>query len=193
MIRALLGGSFDPIHDGHVALIARILGDGLADHVHLVPAAQSPFKDGTRAAAADRLAMVCLAVPDDPHVTVEDCEIARPAPSYTIDTLTALAARHPDDTWRLVVGADHLAAFDRWQEVERLLRDAKLLVFARGDWDGALPPLVAGRATVVRDFAHPASATDIRRDLARGHVPRDVLPPSVADYIVAHALYGLGR
>lgn len=194
MIRALLGGTFDPVHRGHVAIVDRLLADGLADCVHVVPAARSPHKDDATAPPVARLAMVRLAMAGRPNVAVEDMEIARGGVSFTVETLTELAARHADDSWRLVVGSDHLRELDTWREPARLLTMVELLVVARAGWDGGLPPVVAGHAVVVlRDFEHPDSATAVRRALAAGRDPRDLLPAAVADHILAAGLYGVRK
>lgn len=194
MIRALLGGTFDPVHRGHVAIVERILADSLAGCVHVVPAARSPHKEPADAPATARLAMVRLALAGRRGVVVEDLEVVRGGVSFTIETLTALAARHPGDPWRLIVGSDNLPELDTWRDPGRLLAWADLLVVARAGWDGGLPPLVAGHeVTVVRDFDHPASATAVRRELAAGRVPRELLPDAVADHILAAGLYGVRK
>jgi nicotinate-nucleotide adenylyltransferase len=190
MIRALYGGSFDPIHAGHVALVTALLERGLADRVHVVPARQSPLKDqAPGATGAQRLGLVELAVGAIPGVVVEERELHRPGPSYTIDTLTALAADHAGDRWRLVLGADQVADFPCWRDPEGLLALAEPLVVARGPI--TLAPPLAGRAMTMDDFDHPAAATEIRRQLAAGILPGpDLLPPAVAAAITAAALYG---
>lgn len=190
MIRALYGGSFDPVHAGHVALVRTLLERGLAEQVHVVPARRSPLKpDDPRAGADERLRLVALAFAGCDGAHVDPREIDRAGPSYTVDTLTELAAEHPDAVWRLVVGADAANDFVRWRDPERLLALARPLVVARGPVT-LRPPLV-GRADVLGDFHHPASATRIRRDLASGNLPGpELLPPAVAAVITAEGLYG---
>ncbi len=191
MIRALFGGSFDPIHAGHVALIRMLVDRGLADRVHVVPAWRSPHKTDRRPGAtpAQRLDLVRRACAGLPGVVVEDREVVRGGTSYTVTTLAALAGEDPEARWRLVIGADAAAAFPRWREPERLLALAEVVVVARGAVD--LPPLLQGRATVVADFRHPASGTGIRADLAAGVMPGpDRLPPAVATAIARDGLYG---
>jgi len=92
MIRAVLGGSFDPVHDGHVALATHLLHRGLADRLVVVPARISPHKNRVHAGADQRLAMVRLAFAHEPRVTVDDFEVNRPGPSFTVDTLRHLVA-----------------------------------------------------------------------------------------------------
>lgn len=190
MIRALFGGSFDPIHAGHVAIVDLLLDRGLADVVHVVPAWRSPHKQaGATAPALVRLELVRLALAGRPHVLVEDREIRRRGRSFTVTTLAGLAADHPADRWRLVIGADQAATFRNWREPERLLALAEPVVIARGPTP--LDPLLIASALVIDDFAHPASGTAIREELARGGLPQpELLPPEVAARIQAAGLYG---
>lgn len=194
MIRALLGGSFDPVHTGHVALAAHVLGAGLAERIVVVPAWRSPWRDPPLADPDQRLAMCRLAFADLPPVTVDDREVASGRPVYAVETLTALAAEHPGDAWRLLVGADHLATFARWREASRLLELAELLVVPRAgvaahppaDWSAELP---AARVLVAPPFDHPVSSSAVRAMLAAGGATGDLLPPAVAAYIDTHRLY----
>ncbi len=189
MIRALYGGSFDPVHGGHVALVRTLLDRNLADRVHVVPARQSPLKhDPTRVAAVRRGQLVELAFAGMAAVEVDLREIDRSGLSYSVDTLGELVAEHPDADWLLVVGADAAVDFARWREPDRLLDLARPLVVARGPV--SLTPPLSGRADVLDDFDHPASATAIRRDLAAGTLPGpDLLPPAVAAEILEAGLY----
>jgi nicotinate-nucleotide adenylyltransferase len=191
MNRALYGGSFDPIHAGHVAIVRLLLDRGLADAVHVVPAGQSPLKSGQAAGApaGARLDLVRLACEDLEGAVVDDREIRRGGPSYTVETLAELTAAHPGDRWRLVVGADAAAEFDRWRAPQRILALAEVVVIAREGAD--IAPLLRGRARLVADFGHPASASRIRDDLRAGRLPGpDLLPAAVAAEITARGLYG---
>jgi nicotinate-nucleotide adenylyltransferase len=196
MIRALYGGSFDPVHAGHLAVIARLLTDRLADRVHVVPAHRSPLKHETCAATGpERLHMLRLAL-GDPMCTARrdrieldsrEVEAGRAAP--TVETLGQLAIEHPGTRWRLIIGGDHAGQFDRWQQPDRLLELAEVVVVSRGPLELA-PPLV-GSARVITDFAHPAEASELRAMLRAGRrPPASLLPPAVTDHIVAHRLYG---
>lgn len=194
MIRALLGGSFDPVHTGHLALAGHVLGAGLAGRIVVVPAWRSPWRDPPLADAAHRLAMCRLAFADLPAATVDGREVAAGRPVFAVETLAALAAEYPGDTWRLLVGADHLATFSRWHEAARLLALAELLVVPRagadtrppGDWPADLP---AGRVLAAPPFDHPVSSSAVRAMLAAGGATGDLLPPAVAAYIDTHRLY----
>jgi nicotinate-nucleotide adenylyltransferase len=191
MIRAVFGGSFDPPHDGHVAMVRRILADGLAAFVHVVPAAAAPLKGAAVAVAAERLAMTRLAFAGLDAVRVEDLELARPGPSYTIDTVRQLAGAHPGDEWRLVIGADQLGQLAAWAGYRELLDLAPALVLARRGADTGAPAGVdPARIRVVRDFDAPVSSSDIRAILAAGRLPRTGLDPAVAAHIRLRGLYG---
>lgn len=190
MIRALLGGSFDPVHAGHVALAGHVLEAGLAERVVVVPAWRSPWRDLPAAPAADRLAMCRLAFAGLGAVTVDDREAAAGRPVPTVETLAALAAAAPGDDWRVVIGADHLATFPLWQDAARLLALAKLVVVARAGVDLAPPAgLPAGRILVAPPFDHPVSSSAVRAMLAAGGATGDLLPPAVAAYIETRRLY----
>jgi nicotinate-nucleotide adenylyltransferase len=191
MISGLFGGTFDPFHAGHLALVRHLLDRDFVDRVLVVPAGRNPFRDSPVAAGEHRAAMARAALAGLPSVVVDDCEIRRRGPSYTIDTLRRLRAAQPAVRWRLVIGSDQLDDFARWREATRIvsLADA-VLVIGRGGWDGTVPRLLCEAAIVVRDYRHPASGSRIRRELAAGDArPRD-LPAPVAAYISAYGLYG---
>ena len=189
MIRALYGGSFDPFHEGHLAVVNHLLDHGLCDHVHVVPAGLSPFKHGNEASPDQRLAMARAALAGLPRVSVDDREARADGPSWTVTTLAALAAEHPGDAWRLVMGADAAAGLPRWRDADRLLVLARLIILARRgqpvpDWAENV------HAVVLRDFDVPVSATDLRRRLAAGEADGLPVPPAVLRHIRAHGLYG---
>lgn len=194
MIRALFGGSFDPVHNGHVAVVDHLLRAGLAGHVHVVPARRSPHKRDEAADPDVRLELVRLAFAGRAGVTVDGRETRRPGPSYTVDTVRELAAEHPGDRWRLVIGADNLPDLRTWHEARELLRLAEVVVMPRG---GARPRLPQGidpaRVLVAEGFDEPVSSTAIRAMLAAGKLPVDALPAAVASRIRAGGLYGIGR
>lgn len=194
MIAALLGGSFDPVHSGHVAMARHVLEHALAGHVFVVPNARSPWRDEPAAPAADRLAMCRLAFAGMPEVTVDGREAAQSSPVRSVDTLEALAAARPGTAWRLVVGADHLATFTRWHRWERILELAELLVVARdgagcGAADVARAGLPADRVVTAPPFCSPVSASEVRAILSAGGDASRLVPAPVAQYIAAHALY----
>ena len=196
MDRAVLGGSFDPVHDGHLALGAHLLEHGLAEHLTVIPADRSPHKQDGHASAADRLAMCRLAFAGLSPCAVDDREIVRGGPSFTVDTLAELAVENPGDRLLWVMGADNLAGFARWKDPAGIVARARLIVYPRG---GVAPTpelcrgagIPADRVIVIDDFEHPVSSTAVRAILRDGRVPAKGLHPDVAAYIRSRHLYGV--
>jgi nicotinate-nucleotide adenylyltransferase len=183
----LLGGSFDPIHHGHL-LVARSVLESLGlESLRFVPARQQPFKQGAHGATPEqRAAMVVAAIADEPRFTLERAELERAGPSYTVDTLRALRAREPDADLVLLIGADAAADLATWREAEAIPQLARVVAFARA---GAAP--VAG-SLIWRTVAVPAidiSATDVRERVRAGKPIRWLVPDAVARYISAGRLY----
>lgn len=199
MVRALFGGSFDPVHDGHVALVNHVLQSGLAEVVHVVPAWRSPFKGRGAASPEARLAMVQLALADMPGAVVDPREVASGRSCPTLETVQALQAEYPRDSWQLLIGADNLADFPLWYGADRLQGLVTVVVFGRDRValsEAALRQagLQAGRCLTVPDFSEPVSSTAVRAMLATGSrsvaaLTTGGIPPVVARYIVAHQLY----
>lgn len=194
MTCALFGGSFDPVHTGHVAMVRHILQHGLADRVFVVPNTRSPWRDEPLAAAGNRLAMCRLAFEAMPGVAVDGREAVAGRPAWTVDTLEALVAEHPGVHWRVAIGADHLASFGAWRNPGRILELAELLVLGRA---GAATDAVAiaaaglppGRVVTAPPFDHPVSGSAVRAILCAGGDGAALLPPAVAAYIAARGLY----
>jgi nicotinate-nucleotide adenylyltransferase len=203
---AIYGGSFDPVHFGHL-WVAQHAGERLGlDEVIFVPAATSPLKPhGPVASDAQRLMMLKLAIGgSQPHdsgvrMTIDDCEIRRGGKSYTIDTVDQMRAARPDDQWFLLVGSDAFAAIRKWHRPEELLRSIIPVVFRRaGDppiaWetlDGLVTP---ERAEIIRDHSLTlpmieVSSADIRRRVAEGSSIRFLVPSPVAALIRGESLY----
>jgi nicotinate-nucleotide adenylyltransferase len=210
---AVLGGSFNPIHYGHLLLADEILEQLGLDRVLFVPAAAPPHKPAAQLApAADRFEMVRLAIAEHPRFAVSDLELRRSGPSYTVDTLEALAAG--GDTLFLVVGSETFLDLLSWREPRRVARLARLVVVPRAG--SAFDPESAAAQKVLREigveggFVHagvgrrvpdrgvviahvtslPLSASDLRRRVHEGRSLAFRLPRTVAEYIRAHGLYG---
>ncbi len=200
---AVFGGSFDPVHRGHVGMVDYLLQRKLADEVVVVPAALSPFKAGHQAGPARRLAMLKLAFGSRPRVAIDECELNRRGPSYTSDTLEHLAATHPGDRLWLTIGQDNLTQLPRWHEVGRILEMAGLIVFPRGEQAGQRPAepdpadllreggltLAPDRVKVAADFHEPVSSRAVRARLLSGGDAAGLVPAAVAGYISRHGLY----
>jgi nicotinate-nucleotide adenylyltransferase len=183
----LFGGSFDPVHHGHL-IVARVAAEALRlDQLRFLPAREQPFKRGRHAApAADRAVMLELALAGSPGFAVERAELERPAPSYTVDTLEALRAREPAATFTLLLGADAAAELPAWHRASELPRLARIVVFGRPGSPVPASALIAGAIEVP---AIDISATDIRRRVRAGLPVRYWVPDAVAEYMVRHRLY----
>ena len=207
---ALLGGSFDPVHHGHVALAALFLKLLQADQLRVIPAGSPWQKTGLQASAEDRVAMLTLAFAQAAIPAVVDRqEIDRPAPTYTVDTLRNLRAElGPDASIVFVMGADQLQQLDSWRAWHTLFDYAHIGVGARPGFAlSALPPAVAeelgkrqgslaqlrdtpaGKVYVEDTLAVDVSATQIRAALQRGERASSLISPVVLDYIQQHHLY----
>jgi nicotinate-nucleotide adenylyltransferase len=194
MAKLFFGGSFNPIHVGHL-LCARHAAEQLkAGRTVLVPSAQPPHKPGaTDLAPADHRVRMCrLAVQGCDGFEVNDLETQRPGPSYTIDTVRALAAQGVSGV-RWLIGADMLRNLPSWREPEALMAEAELIVMARPgwsfDWDTLPPPFRKLQENVVEAPLIDISATQIRRRVAAG-LPIDFLTPeAVVRHIRETALY----
>jgi len=183
----LLGGSFDPVHHGHL-IAGRIAAEALGlDELRFVPAREQPFKQGRHGApAADRAAMLDLAVAGAPGFAVERVELDRPGPSYTVDTLRALRARDPGAALTLLLGADAAAELDAWHRAEELPGLARIVVFGRPGAPMPATPLITGTVEVP---AIEISATEIRARVRAGQPIRYWVADAVAEYIARHRLY----
>ena len=188
----LYGGTFDPIHLGHLRA-AETAREGLAlDLVAFLPAAVPPHRDAPPRAAADRLAMARLATASHPRFEAWDAELRRPGPSYTVETVAALLSERPSDSFVLVVGADTWPEMTTWREPQRLLSLVEVAVVDRPGYDGPAPgvPFPGARGvTRVLGPSLPISATTIRELARQGRSVRFLVPDAVADYILERRLY----
>ncbi len=183
----LFGGSFDPIHHGHL-IVARTVLEALdLEELRFVVAREQPFKAGQhRAPPAARAHMVELAIEGEPRFRLERAELEREGPSYTVDTLRTLRAREPGAAFALLVGADAARELPQWREADLLHRLADLVLVAR---PGAVLP---GLPWPVRTVTVPAieiSATEVRQRVRKGLPVRYWVPDAVAAYIEQAGLY----
>jgi nicotinate-nucleotide adenylyltransferase len=202
----IFGGAFDPPHNAHRALAQTALAELELDALHVIPTGQAWHKARTLSAPEHRLAMTRLAFADMPRVLVDDREIKREGPTYTIDTLQALQAESPGAQLYLMVGADQFAAFTQWHQWQAILETAIICVAARQDHDWA-----RGRFDHFEEHQDrflklqmppmPISATQIRQLLAQSTSSglgeneslADLLPAAVASYIAQHQLYKVSK
>ncbi len=199
----ILGGSFDPVHRGHLG-VARAVADALGlERVLLMPAAQAPLREaGVRASGAQRAAMLRLAVDElavsegERRLEVDETELRRGGVSYTVDTLRALRAARPGDELIWIVGADQLARLAGWREPEELARLAEWAAYARPgfDWENLAAPTVPGllvrRVEPAGGALWDISSSEVRARLARGVGVRGLLSDKVIEYVRENGLYG---
>jgi nicotinate-nucleotide adenylyltransferase len=186
----LFGGTFDPVHGAHVALAQLALTELRLDELRWVPTGQPWQKARSITPAEHRVAMLRIAMGDEPRYRLERCELERSGPSYTLDTVRELQAGAPDATWFLVIGQDQYAGLHTWHGWQELLGRVTLAVANR--------PGIAPRpdAQVLR-YSHTAvplpmmdiSSTEVRRRVAAGEGIADLVPAGVARYIDQHRLY----
>jgi nicotinate-nucleotide adenylyltransferase len=190
---ALFGGSFDPPHLAHRALAEAALAQLALDRVVWMPAARSPHKAGLEpASGADRVAMLRLLTADEPRFEIDERELGRAGPSYTVDTLRELHAEHPGTAWWLVIGQDQYARFDTWHAWREILALAGLAVAARDGQAVHPAPALGASPHALRVLAMPAlphSATAARAASAAGRDISALVGPPVARYIDHHHLY----
>jgi len=182
----LLGGSFDPIHNGHLSTARSLLDQLHLTELRFVVAREQPLKKGHGASADHRVRMVQLAIGDAAGFTCETVELNRPGPSYTVDTLRALREREPEKDWVVLLGSDAARDLDRWKEAAEVARLARIVVFGREGEPAPVSPLISGSATVP---AVPISATEVRKRVREGLPVDHMVPPPVARYILENRLY----
>ena len=185
----IYSGSFNPIHHGHVMLANYLVEFSDLDELWFVVSPQNPLKRKVDLLDDDeRLRMVQLAVGDDPRFRVSDVEMHLPTPSYTINTLTALSERYPEDQFVFICGMDSLQNLHQWREYQKILDNYKLLVFPREGYDGGD---LAGHpsVTILKTPILEISSTFIRNCVAEGRDVRHFMPAKAFDYMQEMGFY----
>ena len=176
MIRTgIFGGSFNPIHNGHISLALQLKERAGLDEVWLMVSPQNPLKQSSDLLADDlRLHMARLAVEGVEGITVSDYEMHLPRPSYTWNTLEALSTDYPERQFGLMIGGDNWAIFDRWYHADDIRRKYEIIVYTRTPGDPGFIDL---------------SSTAVRERIRQGRSIRSMVPWAVADFIKQHGLY----
>lgn len=206
----LLGGTFNPVHNGHLRAALEVSEFMALDELRLIPSARPPHRDMPQVSAEQRLVMVELAVADEPRLSVDDRELQRDRPSYTIDTLESLRAElGGDDQVFLLLGWDAFCGLPSWHRWQELLEHCHLLVLQRPDAGSEAPEALrdllaarsvsdplsltgpGGQISFIWQTPLAISATQIRQLLATGRSARYLLPDAVLAYIQAHRLYAV--
>jgi nicotinate-nucleotide adenylyltransferase len=196
----VFGGTFDPIHLGHLILAEQCREQARLDQVWFVPAHRPPHKlDQPVTSFHHRVEMLALATAGHPAFRIDEIEGEQGGPSYTVGTLAELRRRHPDDTFFLMIGSDSLVDLPKWREPEGILRQAGLVVAARPGWEVWTPDRL--RAELRLPAEAPLSlevvtvplidtaSRDLRRRAAEGRSLRYLVPRAVECYVETHQLY----
>lgn len=197
----VFGGTFDPVHVGHLILAEQCREQGRLDQVLFVPAARPPHKEEGALTPFDKRAeMLALAIAGHVVFRIEDMEKDRPGPSYTIETLELLQAKHASAELVLIVGSDTLHDLAQWREPARILELAGLLAARRPGWPMKTAEQVARELNLdarkpprLQEVIMPLieiSSRDLRRRLAEGRSVRFMIPRAVEAYIAERRLYG---
>ena len=184
----IYGGTFDPVHHGHLLLARDALEQLRLDAVLFVPCGRSPFKGRKpRATDAQRLALLRLALKNNPRFWLTRCELDRPAPSYAYDTAREIGEAFPRAELFWLIGADQLADLDKWHRSDDLRGLVTFALLPRGEAGGEIPPGTV--LSVPRPRRVDISATEIRHRV-KSRLPIDHLVPApIAAYIQRHGLY----
>ena len=203
----IFGGTFDPIHNGHVRSALFVLQHCQLDSVRLMPCHLPPHRASPGVNAHQRADMVKLAIAGHSGLQLETLELDKASPSYTVDSLTLLHQREPDTRWYFVIGMDSLCYLKSWKNWRHILQLAHLLVCQRPGYsqhDGDAPSLLAefgqpdlshlrqaeaGGIMLLDNRLIDISASAIRQQLQQGSLAADTLDPVVLNYIKGHRLY----
>lgn len=208
----ILGGTFDPIHMGHLRLALEMHDTLNLRKVHIIPCFRPVHRKMPSATPEDRLAMVECAVKNEPALFADPREIRRKNPSYMIDTVLEMREEMPDHPLCLLVGLDAFLGFTSWHRWEDILRNTHIVVAHRPQYQlpetGVIAELIKERLERDHTYIHQhkggkillmpitqleISASDIRKQIAMGRNPRYLLPDSVYEYIKQHGTYSISR
>lgn len=198
---AMFGGSFNPVHQGHKALVHRMIEAFSLDRVYVIPTFCTPLKDNTpMVTASHRFNMCKLAFADVDRVVVSDIEIIRQGKSYTVDTLCEISKLHPDDELFLIVGADSFMQLPLWFKAEEIFCRATVLTIARGEVD--YQKLLAQKTLLQKEFnantfvlekpVAQVSSTQVRNLIFEKADFSHLLSNEVSEYIIRNGLYDYG-
>lgn len=184
---AIFGGSFDPIHNGHIALARAVRDSGLADEVWFLITPLNPHKQGTNLTDEKvRFAMASLALEGERGLVASDFEFSLPRPSYTINTLDALERAFEGREFLLLMGADNWRKIDRWYKGDEIVSRFGIIVYPRGDEE---QPTLPSNVQWLRLPLYDISSTEVRRAVSAGDDISQWLHPAVHNFIKENKLY----
>ena len=185
----LYGGSFDPVHLGHLLVAEAACEEMALDRIVFIPAARSPFKPGSAPAAdALRLRWLRIALAGRPDFDVDDLELRRGGTSYTIDTIREYAGRYPAAELCWLIGADHVPTLNLWREAEVLARSVEFIMIPRPGNPPEAPPSPF-RVRPLRGWPLGVSSSEIRERIRTGKSVDHLLPPHVSESIQQTGAY----
>jgi nicotinate-nucleotide adenylyltransferase len=188
-----MGGTFDPIHNGHLVAASEVADEFDLDEVVFVPAGAPPRKAERNVTPAEhRYLMTVIATASNPRFTVSRVDIDRPGPTFTTDTLADLGAQRPESELYFITGADALSEILSWKDAEQLWRQAHFVGVTRPGHALSASGLPSGRVSLLEVPALAISSTDCRCRVQAGRPVWYLVPDGVVRYIAKHALYGGG-
>ncbi|MCL2515169.1 MAG: nicotinate-nucleotide adenylyltransferase [Microbacteriaceae bacterium] len=184
----VMGGTFDPIHHGHLVAASEVAQSFGLDEVVFVPTGE-PWQKGPVSLAEHRYLMTVIATASNPRFTVSRVDIDRPGPTYTIDTLKDLKDQHPDDELYFISGADAIAQILTWHDADKLWELAHFVAVSRPGHELSITGLPKGDVSLLEVPALAISSTDCRSRVSRGFPVWYLVPDGVVQYISKHHLY----
>lgn len=196
MKTVIFGGTFNPVHNGHINLVNAVIEQLSPERLIVIPSNIPPHKVADCLASdADRMNMLTLAFENIPNVTVSDCELTRKGRSYTVDTLEYFSELYPNDDLYFVMGTDMLQTLPNWHRSDRIMQLATLLGVSRDNNDEKLIAeyceaikRAGGRCELIKCQPYPISSTEIRENIS-ADIAKNALPEKVYKYICEHRLY----
>lgn len=187
----LFGGTFDPVHNGHISISKAFLSSGLIDELWILLTPDPPHKqNNVHADYADRRQMLNLAFTHEKRVRISTVENTLPSPSYSIQTIHHLKKRYPEYNFFLCIGGDSLSSFHKWYKYREILDECELIVAHRpGFNESNIPIEIKNKAHFINNRPLDISSTEIRNRCSKGEKIKHLLPQSVADYIQDKQLY----
>lgn len=204
-IIGILGGTFDPIHWGHIRIAEQLLKKLPFKEIRFLPNKTPPHRNAPQASLEDRLTMIKIAIENNPQFQLDLTEAERPGPSYMIDTIKQLRSQFPENPLALILGADVFAKFTTWQNYEEILDFTHIIIVNRISEKNESPKFLKEKFTEAPSTLSenlsgliyecqlepiPYSSTNIREKIGRGESIKEDLPPEIFAYISAKQLYG---
>ncbi len=187
----IFGGTFDPIHDGHLLIAHQALENFALEKIIFVPSNIPPHREEPIATPEQRYEMVALAIENEPEFSASRIEIDRPETSYMVDTVKIIAKLYPNEQLMLIIGEDAYAYFTEWLHWEEILEIVELIVFNRDEQDTTISD-----EQIDQERVHPLeippcsiSASEVRKSVEQHFDISELVPQAVADYIETHSLY----